>query len=105
MGKVVEYSEGSISEIGKLVSHRTIATEILARKRKAIESAYGIEWYYRLMSILAQHHGEYEEKPRTKDSLIVHFVDMLEANMTSLDQNFKSAQDGETVRFHGFYIS
>lgn len=105
MGKTIEYENGAMSELGKLVSHRTIAVESLSRKKKAVIQLKGAEFYYRLMSIFAQHHGEYEEKPRTVEAMIVHFVDNLEASMASLGQNMEKVAPGETEYIHGFHIS
>lgn len=105
IGKALEYYEGSISELGQWVSHRTLATEMIARRRKSIVSVFGEEWYYRLMSVFAQHHGEYEEKPRTIEALIVHYVDMYESSMTGIASKVDEISTLGTVRHHGFYIS
>lgn len=105
IGKVLEYSEGNMSPLGNLVSHRSLAIELIARKKKHTIGLMGEDFYYRLMAIFAQHHGEYEEKPRTIEALIVHYVDNYEAQMAALNQTFDGVAEGDTLWHHGFYIS
>lgn len=105
LGKALEYANGRISEVGKMLSHRTLANEITAHAKERIVGLKGEEWYYRLQSIFAQHHGEYEEKPRTFEAMICHIVDGMEAQMTDVEQALMNNKPGDTVRFRGFYLS
>lgn len=105
VGKAIEYNNGSISEIGKLVSHRTLATEMAARKKKSIVELKGEEWYYRLISIFEQHHGEYEEKPRTVEAFLTHQVDLLESSVMNLEQAVEDDTNKQGFRLNGFRLN
>lgn len=105
IGKAVEYSDGGISEIGKLVSHRTIANELLAHQKDMVVAVKGEEWYWRLHAIFAQHHGEYEETPRTFEALLVHVVDSMESQTTDISQALRDNEPGTQVRLHGFKLN
>lgn len=105
IGKAIEYKSGNISPVGRLLSHRTLATEMAARMKKNIVSLKGEEWYYRLLSIFEQHHGEYEETPRTIEAYLVHKVDMLESSVTDIDQAVEADTQKSGFRLHGFNLS
>lgn len=105
VGKALEYANGGISDVGRLVSHRTLATEMASRRRKAIIELKGEEWYYRLISVFEQHHGEYEETPRTVEAVLTHKVDMLESGVTDLDQAVENDKSKSGFRLHGFKLS
>lgn len=105
LGKVIEYSNGDMSPTGQLVSHRTLMAEYIAPLKSQIVDLKSEEWYYRLMSIYAQHHGEYEESPRTIESMIVHSIDNMEATLSSLDQKFKNHPVGKPQFTQGFFLA
>lgn len=105
IGKAVEYNNGGISELGKLLSHRTLANEMLALAKDKVVALKGEEWYYRLHSIFAQHHGQYEETPRTFEALIVHIVDGMESQMTDVEQALMATKPGGQAKVHGFKLS
>lgn len=102
MGKVQEYANGVMSEHGMLVSHRSFATETLTLNKELVVSLKGEEWYYRLMSIFAQHHGEYEEKPRTFEAMVVHLIDSFEANMTGVLATYDTRDKHQSTWYNGF---
>lgn len=105
MGKAIEYKSGSISSVGRLLSHRTLATEVAARMKKSIVTLKGEEWYYRLLAIFEQHHGEFEETPRTVEAYLVHKVDMLESSVTDIEQAVTKDAQKTGFRLHGFNLS
>lgn len=86
MGKVQEYNNGAISTLGKLLSHRTTAVLALAGVSEKVIEAKGEDFYYRLAGIFEQHHGPYEETPRTFEAMIVHSIDLMESSMTDLNE-------------------
>lgn len=86
MGKTHEYNNGAISTLGKLVSHRTTAVMALVGVKDQVLAAKGEDFYYRLAGIFEQHHGPYEETPRTFEAMIVHSIDNMEASMTDLNE-------------------
>lgn len=96
-GKIYEYMDGEIANRGQLLSHRTWATIRLAGLHGDITTnLYGSKWYYRLMSIFEQHHGEYEETPRTLEAYLVHLADAFEANVTSCAEGLNEALSSPT---------
>lgn len=94
IGKIYEYTKGSIVGNGLLVSHHTFGVEILVPYKERIVELKGEDFYYRLLSIIEQHHGAFEETPRTVEAYVVHLVDALEARMQSIDE---SLENGEVV--------
>ena len=119
IGKVVEYAEGEMSSVGKLLSHRTHASLMLSKIEAQVVELMGEEWYYRLHSVFQQHHGEWEESPRTVEAYLVHLVDSFEAQMcdaefalplerkagTASRLSDVSASDFNTFRLGGFFLS
>lgn len=87
VGKVREYSNGALSEIS-FAGHHITGVEIISAQRDLIIGVFGEEWYYRLLSVITQHHGEFGEMPRTVEALLVHNIDMFESQMQLLSQNF-----------------
>lgn len=86
IGKVYEYSNGSISDMGKLISHRTIGVLLIYNNKDYIISKMGDKFYYDLLSVIEQHHGEYGERPRTIISYVIHLIDSLDSELTSLNE-------------------
>lgn len=98
LGKVIEYSDGMISEQGKYVSHNTIGCLMLAKHRDEIVGIKGEEYYNTLLSIITQHHGDYGERPRTIAAYLIHQLDLLDSLLTLLDQNIETTPTGQ-LRF------
>lgn len=105
IGKVIEYSDGAISTRGKLISHRTLAVMMLRGFEKRVIGLKGEDFYYRLMGIFEQHHGEYEETPRTFEAMVVHNIDRMEAAMTDLNETAEKYASGETAFTQGYRLS
>lgn len=95
IGKIFEYDMGARTEIA-YATHNFLGQEYLFEfkndiihgfksKRKHI-NGYGLDFYYRLQSVIMQHHGEYGEPCHTKEAYIVHLIDMLESRLTILDE-------------------
>lgn len=87
IGKIHEYTNGVIEGNGLLVSHHTFGVEMLCENKYFIVELKGEEFYYRLLSIIEQHHGEYEETPRTIEAYLVHMVDNLESTFQAIDES------------------
>lgn len=106
LGKVLEYSDGEISKMGRFISHRTFAIMRAEDLKDDIVSLYGEEGYIKLQSIFAQHHGQYEESPRTVEAWLVHKADAFDADITTLDEGIQKLQAGdESFRVDGFKLS
>lgn len=105
IGKIREYSTGVISDMGKLVSHHTFGVLMLNDLKKYIVEVVGEGGYYRLLSIVEQHHGEYAEHPRTIEAYLVHLFDLLDSDIQSIDQKLEGDEDGVQLRVGEFKLS
>ena len=108
LGKTLEYNNGEISDLGKLLSHRTLLSERIAMFKDDIIKLYGDDGeitYYRLQSIVTQHHGEYEETPRTFEAYLVHLADNYDAMLTDTDEALTQYLAGGNVRVGGFTLN
>lgn len=102
IGKILEYNCGTISEIGKKVSHLTIGIEMLFELKSEIIKLKDEEFYYSLCSVVSQHAGEWSDRPRTLAAYVVNCVDSLEANFATL--NTLATEDG-TIQFDGLKLN
>ena len=90
IGKVFEYTNGSIIGNGLLVSHHTFGVEIVTVWKDEIIELKSEEFYYRLLAIIEQHHGEYEETPRTIEAYLVHMADLIESKYQAISESLES---------------
>lgn len=103
IGKVVEYSSGTVSGVGQLCGHTTIGVMILNEHKSEIVSTMGEEFYYSLASIISQHHGEYGEPPRTVAAFVVNQLDCLDAVLTGINQKLEINKD--TISYDSWKLS
>ena len=89
IGKVMEYTNGTIVGNGLIVSHHTFGVEMLVGCKEFIVGVKSEEFYYRLLAVVEQHHGEYEETPRTIEAYLVHLVDNLESKFQSVSESLE----------------
>lgn len=105
IGKVFEYTNGSILGVGKIVSHHTFGVEILLKHKQEIVDLKGEEFFYRLCAIVEQHHGEYEEEPRTIEAYIIHLIDKFESSLQLLDQKLEGFdKNSSQVQINNFKL-
>lgn len=104
IGKVWEYHNGGISNEGKVLSHHTFGVMFLVNHRDVILDTMGEAFYLNLLAIVEQHHGEYEERPRTVASYVIHKLDMLDSDFTSLDSALKDSKNNQ-ISFSGFKLN
>lgn len=97
IGKIAEYCNGTISHTGMMLSHRTIATMWITEKQKEIIDLVGEEFFYNLIAVIEQHHGEYEETPRTVVAYIVHLFDNLESQLALIEQQLERSSTSQIV--------
>lgn len=100
IGKVFEMKMG-VYQPNTATTHRYLGTEVLAKYKDSIISVYDEKWYYDLVAILLQHHGEYGDPCTTLCSMIAHIVDFNESRMTSICE---SLQGKVTIEKAGSYI-
>lgn len=98
IGKIKEMKYGVYTDIS-FASHRLLGVEIVSEEKELIVTQMGEAWYYQLLSVIMQHHGEYEERPRTPMSMIVHFIDSYEAQMTGLNEKMQETEGVKTIKY------
>lgn len=102
MGKIVEYSNGTRTDIA-FATHNFLGQEILFEFKKDIVGGFeapikgsdetivvepfGSDFYYRLQAIIQQHHGEFGEPCHTIESYLVHLVDMFESRVEIFEES------------------
>lgn len=99
IGKVKEYNLGDATDIS-FVSHRYLGTELIAKRKEWLIEQYSEDWYYHFVAILLQHHGEYEERPKTPFALLIHYIDGFETQCQTLTENMKKNEADKTFRMN-----
>lgn len=102
IGKIYEYCNGAVSPDGQILSHHTFGVLFLNENRNLIIDTMGEKFYYTLLSVVEQHHGEWGERPRTLVAYLVHLLDNLDATLTSL--NSLIADNSEQIQYNGFKL-
>lgn len=105
IGKTVEMEFG-VYQSKSIVTHNYLGLEFIEPYKSLIIESYNETWYYNLVSILLQHHGDYEAPCRTLASFIVHRADEFDATMTLLCQQVESVNNasGERIKFDNKYL-
>lgn len=106
IGKTVEYEFG-VYQPKSIVTHNYLGIEFISPYKEAIIEAYDEMWYYNLVSILLQHHGDYEAPCRTVAAFIVHKADEFDAIMTVLGQYMEHVNNksGEKIKMDNSYLT
>lgn len=103
LGKIWEYEDGAYSELA-WASHRVLLNEYLTTNFKDdLESVFGSQGYLRVLSAEAQHHGEWEERPRTIEGYLIHLVDNMETSVTQLCEGIDV--NPSNIAVGGFHLS
>lgn len=105
IGKLQEMKNGVYQE-NSFVSHRVFGIELLHKYKRAIIDMMDENFYYRLVSIIQGHHGEFGDPCNTVWAKIIHLADMLEAcscqYATRLkDKDYISETSGNYIRDNG----
>lgn len=103
IGKVLEYSNGSVSELGKTLNHLTLGLTLIMPHKEYIINLKGKEFYDTLMSVIQQHHGEYGERPKTLAAYLVHVFDMLESRLTDASDAVSNSLT-DVIKVDDFYL-
>lgn len=104
IAKMMEYEGLSMSVVGELCSHLSLNVEFLMLHRDSIVEELGTEAYYRLESVLTQHHGEFGDRPRTYEAYLVHKADMLEATLQGVEESIEEDSNGTLIRDGDLYL-
>ena len=102
IGKITEYTPEVTRGKYHWFSHLGSGIELMSRHKEDIIEVFGEEGYYRILSVIQQHHGEFSESCHTLESYIVHKADMLEAQMSKLNKDL--ADTGYTIPEDGLKI-
>lgn len=97
IGKILEYSNGSVSEEGKYLPHLVSGAILVAEHKDKIVELKGIEFYNSLLSIISQHHGEFGEPPRTVAAYVISKLDALESQLTALNTKLEILDAGDQL--------
>lgn len=104
VGKVKEYQFG-VYQPTACVTHKFLGSEMLVEHKAEIVDAYGEQWYYDLISIMLEHHGEFGEPPKTVVARVVFLADSFDAYMTDIMQAVEAIDGSGTIRIEGNYLT
>ena len=62
------------------------------------------QFYIDLVSVVATHHGEYGERPRTVIAYVIHLIDCLESNLASINQQLEVCEGGNQIVVEGMRL-
>ena len=107
IGKIMEMHLGVYQPCSR-VTHRILGIEMIEPYKADIIEAYGEVAYYDLVSILVQHHDEYDDKARTVVAYAVFLLDNMESKFMGLQQEVEErvmgTGDDARVRFDDHYL-
>lgn len=107
IGKIREMNIG-VYQPNSSVTHRYLGIEFVDKYKDEIIADYSEKWYYNLVSIFLQHHGDFDDKCRTLPALIVHKADLLDSEFTLIAQMLEtpvSSPSGDKIKYNGSYIT
>lgn len=104
IGKTREMNYGVYQRCAK-VTHRFLGIEFFSEYKNDIISAYDEDWYYDLVSIILQHHGEFGDPCRTIVSYVVSKVDLLESQMTFIQQLMPDCGSVDKINIDGTWLT
>lgn len=104
IGKIWEINEGEYNETYAVVTHRYVGMELINNYKKEISDAYGVDWYYKLASIILQHHGEFGDPCRSVYAYVVNLVDILEAKTTQMADAISVSMTNK-INLDGVYLA
>lgn len=103
VGKIYEYEDGKRTKYS-YGTHHLFGIEIIHNHKDYIISRFGEDFYYRLQSVILQHHGEFGERPQTIEAYVIHLIDMLESRMQMLEESLPIEGDYLSVEFGKFKV-
>lgn len=109
IGKIYEMHDG-IYQNYSFITHRGLGLEHLLPYKAEIADLYDEGFFYMICSIILQHHGEYGEEPRTLYAALVHMIDDMEAQLTSVNEvifegTTTSDAAGTKIKVNGSYVN
>ena len=109
IGKIYEMRDGVYQKYS-FITHRGLGLEHLLFFKSLIVKLYNEDFFYMLCSVLLQHHGEYGENPRTVYAMLIHMIDDMEAQFTSIDDSLQAElattdASGTKIKYNGTYLN
>lgn len=106
VGKTVEMEFG-VYQPKSIVTHTYLGMEFIIPYKDLIIETFSEDWYYNLVSILLQHHGEFGEPCRTVASFIINKADEFDAQLTLLAQTMEAVDNksGTRIKVDGTYLT
>lgn len=89
LGKITEMNYG-VYQPNSFVGHTFFGAERVVQFKDKIVELYGETWYYELISVLLQHHGEFETPYKTVMAFVVHNIDKIESAFTGVAQKLET---------------
>lgn len=103
IGKTVEMNFGVYTP-ESVVTHTYLGMEFIAKYKDMIVEKYNLDWYYKLTSIILEHHGDFGMPCKSVVAYVVNQVDILDASMSDLNQNIEDKSRGEAIKIDGKYL-
>lgn len=101
IGKLIEIKNGSYTP-ESIVPHSVLGAVYFENNMKeTIVSEYGSMFYHELLAIIAEHHGEFGERPKTVYAYLVHCIDLLDSRVSGL---YEKVEDNVSVNFDDFML-
>lgn len=102
VGKIREMKMGVYQPCAK-VTHRFLGVELL--DKQMICELYDEDWYYELVAILLQHHGEWGDPCKTVASRVVNLIDEYEAKLMLIKQAVDDSDNCGKINVDGNYLT
>lgn len=99
IGKVKELNYG-VYQPNSFVGHTYYGVDILSQFKTVIEEAYGEKGYLELVSVMLQHHDEFETPSKTLTAYIVFRADELDAKLTLIQQTLEKNTNSKDNVIH-----
>lgn len=103
IGKVDEYRDGEMAPFAFL-NHRYFGLKYVENIKELIVNHFDEMWYNKFLSVIIQHHDEWGDRAKTREALLVHWIDMQESQMTAMSETITSAVGPGTIRVNGKYL-
>ena len=103
IGKVDEIVNGIYSE-RSYVSHPLFGVERIVKLQDKILSLWDEDFYYKLIAVVGQHHGEFGERPKIHEAYIIHHIDNLEAKIQTDNQLLEEQGRRAPVKVDEFWL-
>lgn len=112
IGKIYEFSYDSLIEYsaeGRMIGHLVMGVEMINKKIETIAD-FPPQLALEMRHIILSHHGEFEfgspKRPKTREALVIHFMDDLDAKLNAFDSfvaNDSTGGDSEWTSFNRFF--